>query len=532
MKKNILIVGVVLFTFLISQLSKAQNKMVNWGTAHSTISKFDEPTILGEVDQFVFTYTIAKNDRYINKYDKVSLALIYKKEIKLPLVDKLKGEIGSVRRLGNKVYVFAQYLNRKERFYYVYAFELDINTGVLKSDPKQLVKAEYEDRKASGLDYLLMVSEDKTKIVFNYYARHAKQKIFVDKYVLMGHNLNVITEKEEQNALESMDYSSSDYIIDNEGSIYFLKRYKNGTTSIVSFDANKDYEKWEEQIDIAKNDREIKGIVNNVKFTISKENNLVVSGFYSDGGDLKGVFYLKIDNFTKETLVSKVTTFTQVQIDELHVHIGQTIKKKDKDKPKKLQNDFNNVSVLQKEDGGTIMSGELYSYIITYDRQGGIQGEKKEYNGIVIVNLSKEGELIWAKGIVKKQYYGYSNFLFTFGSWGLGFFSWRPEIPDYFSYLDGFYNGKLFVFFNDNPSNHKANTKKMYTLKEPKKSCAALYSFDINTGESIKTQIFNKKEYPFKIKPRVSYQASENSNLYLYAQKGGKCRLGVIPQVK
>lgn len=503
-----LAITLILSTFLIGG-TYAQS--VNWGELNRANTKNYYPRIVGEDAKNIYTYYFLDGDLSLESYSKDQMKIRFSKKVEMGKVNGNKVQIKKVSFLVDKFLVFASYYDKAAKSSKIFA--QTINTISRKTSKRvELFEIPVDNKKRSG-EFYLFLSQDKTKILLNHYAYSKKYRQYKDWYKLIDSDLNILLDREDVFEKGEKDYRTSHYTVNNEGSLFFLKNVSSTENYIVSYDAKKNYEKWEESIDIAKVGLDMGSKITDITFNINSKSDLIISGYYTEGeSNLDGCFFLKIDSRSKETEAIKLNKFDQEFID-------QFIKKRwlFEGSPE-LLNEFKSIDIVNKTDGGIILIGEKYEKRVITSNQGSTTYET--FGDLIILNLSSEGELLWANKIPKLQKYndGYGSILKD------------ARTSDYYSYLIGVNEQKAVILFND----HKANTlstdneNKLKALKNIDNAYITLYNIDLKTGEKQKEMFSDAKSLEVLFKPSTSYQKDHNSDIIIFGRKNKKFKYGVL----
>lgn len=515
--------------FFISTLSSTYAQNITKSQVYNDHRSYD-PTIVGEDDDYFYVFSDYKRDYMLECYDKHTLKNKYK------TIVKSEEKIGRGKDAGfskftfaeDKFIVFYQYhdkTSRKDQHYKLYAKTFNASDG--KPDgKKELLDIEVEKKKRKG-SFTILSSTDKSKIFLEHAAYHKSLRKVVRKFMLLNSDLEVLYESE---ALPSEDVDIPYYyIVDNDGSIYYIRYYPDeNKLMLASLDANRDYEKWEEPLTLDIKAEEIQ--LSSIELNINKNNELTFTGLYSvkkaisnyvNRYSLTGAFYISMDHESKEIKHNKVHTFPDEFLDQF-----KTERQLKKQKDVIVNSDFNRLRVINREDGGVIVVGEMYDYIVTNTRNN-MYSKTITYTDIAVFNFDKDGELLWSQRIPKNQLFNYTslNGILIFSSRGFRMFV--PPNPynttKYFSYYSGIHDGKLVILYNDKFKNiEKRNNvnARQKPYKKPHGTVVHRYTIDLETGE-YKSFADNKMlDANVYLRPKTYYQKDENSASYLFAQKG------------
>ncbi|MDQ3191120.1 MAG: hypothetical protein M3Q58_05965 [Bacteroidota bacterium] len=511
--------------FLVANSAYAQK--INWGETNEAKSSKYRPKILGEDEDNIYTVASINKDVYIERFDKKKKKEQFSQKIEFPKINGNKTFYEGINFIDGKFLLFVSYFDKKKDMSVIFAYTLSGKDGKKIGKDVEVFNIPVEKKKRSGTFYFFR-SEDRTKIVVNHVAYYKKQKEVKDKYKLLDTDLNVLVEREDvtKNS-EKRDYTTQNYILDNDGSIYYMKNYNDGRKHIVSYEANRSYEKWEEAIDTKKIGLGPKDFITNINFIINRNNDLVITGYYNKEKTLEGCFFMKINNQSKEIEFAKINIFDKKFKDQF-----KSDKQLEKGKDVKMYNVFRSVDILTKKDGGVVLCGEFYQHT-EYYHNGRFVGERFHYGDMVVLNMDGNGVLSWAHRIPKKQIYHYNfrSYPLVIGSFGVRLFFF-PTIrtTDYFSYLAGIDNEKAYIMFNDNPKNSvvQKDNEQAKALRNLDKAAVTLYSINLETGKKTEKLFTGAKDYEITLKPKVSYQKDQDSEIISFGMKKKKFKYGNI----
>lgn len=492
---------VVLLGVLLTIAFSINAQTLEWGTKNKAKSKWYSPTVLSEDGEFVYSAHFDDENIVIEKHDSKG-NIAYSNEIKLEKINGEKASIETIKFIKDNFILFVSCYDDSDDKAILYALSYSGNEGKKLGKEKKLFEAPVEKKKFKG-SFIIITSKDLSKVLVNHYAFYKKEGKLKDRYKLFDSEMNEIMDKTEIIAKKEIDYETSNYVIDNDGSIYFTKRMESGESYIVSYDATKDYEKWEEEVDITELDRN--QAVRSVKFAFDNNNDLIVAGICiekkknskkgsSSGAEEinpLGAMYMKIDRKSKETKVLKIHKFP----------IETILKVKDYGFfEQEMHFTANNELVFINE---IFHIGASPKMLIFTDAE------------LVVAKFNSEGDFMWSKIIPKVQI---STKMVSMG------IKIGPSYVNvqYFGYVSGINSNKLFIAFNDNPKNlNLKDKKKVAPLQNRNKSVPMLYSIDLSTGETEMKQFFDPKQIDTYIKTRVCFQKDYKSDIVSIAQNDG-----------
>lgn len=513
---------------------------VEWSPEKKLSNKALLPDIIGENEKSIFTLIKRGGDLYVESTDKESLEENYSNVIEYfgPDADDLDFEY--IAYSDNIFYLFASIYDRKTDLADLYVFTIDANTGsYISKKGKLLYSITVEKKKRKG-NFRVLFSPNRQYMVAYHVAYYKKNKKIIEKFQLLDMELNTLTEKEEVNN-ESDELVSKlwSYLVDNEGSIYYIKGDKVGI-----YDANKDYENWSEKIEPKGMERG-SSIVNNI-ISISPDGDFLITGMYermdynrSDKGskkrrsdtrkgdkDIQGAYYYKINSLTKEVVASKISPLESSFFDKL-----KNAKDEKKDREVELNNNFSNFKIRFLEDGSCIYMAEQYEHRYVYDANDNVVGENFTFGGIVLFKFDTKGNLQWSDFVPKAQYCGFAYIsLFVTGPHGISFGFAPYYFLNYYSYGVFTDDKYAYIVFNDNLKNKEVETAtdKIKYMRKPQKSVPTVYKFNTETGRRAKADGLEFADLKVILLPNQTTQQGPKANSYIFGQKGKKYKIGKI----
>ena len=537
------IATLLMASLLIANLGFSQYEKIDWGKLLKSNKKSYYPVIIGDDEKSIYVTAEVGKENVVETYSKGNFSLELSKIITPQKIDKKKTTLEKVVFVDHKYFVFISYFDKKTKLSNMFVYKMDPKTGDKIGKEVKLFAIAVEKKKRQG-GFNVVTSKDKSKILINQYAYYKKQKVYKDIYRLLDTDLNVLTKKTETIKKSDIEYKSYYHKIDNDGTFYFLKEYKGDGNKfyIVSYDANKDYEKWEEEVTMDKMDAKSgNSIVSGVTYTLNANDEIVMCGYYSErvsqgtkkNGKAKkekmeilGSFYLALDKNSKEVKIKKINRFDQDFINQF-----KTAKDVKKDKDAKVPNQFSSIELIPKADGGMIMIGELYFMYHYYDNDGNAH-HYELFGDLMVLNLDKDGNLLWANRIPKKQVFWYhfkgAVVVASTGVSGMVVPNWRTV--QYFSYQAALDGDNVIILFNDNPKNTITSNDldKTKSLTKLKKSVITRYNINLKTGKKEESLFMAGKDYEVYFKPMVSYQKEQGSDIYTFGINGKKYKYGIL----
>ncbi|MBN4051272.1 hypothetical protein JYU16_00500 [bacterium AH-315-M05] len=497
--------------------ASAQNLNVRWGAELKHPSGSYINSIIGEDnDGFYVMRTkgklLRKSRLWLERYSNKTMKQIFSKELLMPNTKGKEVDFEDLKYVDGKLLLFTSYFNKKLRKNY--AFVQHINEkGIVSRNFKEMDQITVTKTSNRGsFDFIL--SEDSTKILVYHNAPYEKYSNEKFSYKVIDKDLNVIWSKSIELPYRDKYFSISNYLVDNFGNVYMLAEIypdrqkgekkergkQNAKFVILAY-----YYKTGElkEFDVTLKDKWISEIT----FKVDKQGNLVAGGFYSNDKyfSIAGTFYLTIDKKTKIVKAKGIKEFSKAFLMEF-------MSERKADKGKELKRFYFDHFVLRDDGGAVMVAEQYYVKVTTYtDSKGNTRTTYHYYyNDIIVVSISPDGTITWAKKIPKKQH------------------STNDGGP-YSSYIFAVFGDKMYFIFNDNPKNiqiYKTDPKKIKYMNKPKKSIATLVTVDSN-GEMKRIPMFSAKDFDVIIRPKLHLQSSDK-DLIIYGQKRSIYKFGKI----
>lgn len=236
--------------------------------------------------------------------------------------------------------------------------------------------------------------------------------------------------------------------------------------------------------------------IHRIHFEVNKDGNLYFGGFFGNSCcSIDGSFFIKMDGESGEVTSSSAKEFSLELLTQ-----GLSEKKQDKIQQKYedgaelgLDNvDFKDFII--RKDGGVVIVGEFYAMNLNGKQELETPENASHFNykDIMVVSVSKEGEIEWSRKILKRQ-------LTTDDG---GFMS---------SFVLAVNNDKLHFVFNDHVKNLNAQTASDLATydRSDKTSVLTMVSIDPQ-GNMTREKIISQQELGLEIRPQSCAQVSEN----------------------
>ncbi len=534
MFKNTTLVALCLLVF--AYTTKAQDP--DWGRTTKAEKSNYSPKVVGEDDRSLYMVDIIKSEKLLfEKFDKKSLSRKYSNEVELPNARKNKYVIEEVSFINDQFIVFTSSYSRSPRKYELSAFLFDSKNG--RFDRKELLYSNEVEKKYRKGDFNVVTSKNNQTFVFTYNV-YSKDKDNTTSIVrLFDGNIKELVSREVIYDGKQSFGNSANFQLDDEGSLYYV-----GDNELVILDANSNYEEWKEPIvvpNLAANARR-----GRTYLSINSTGDPVLVGTYvtvdtektdenkrrrdrrKNDEQVEGMFFMRINGFSKETEASAVTEFSKDFIDQFRTN---------KDVKKNRDSEVNEGATVArfyyKEDGGVVFLTERQVYMNYYDNQGALTGQRFEYGDVVVYNFSPDGTMSWANRIPKEQAFFWQRAAYgiaSMGSYGVKFFSIPFYMRGHLSYLAGVTDDEFVVYYNDTERNMKLKkiSEQRKTMSNVKNSVPIMIAFNMETGERKVEKNLRLHNKETKLKPVVHYQRNQKEPLYIFAMRKKNFRFGKI----
>jgi len=395
---------------------------------------------------------IDDNDIYIQQFDNLKPSFVKLNEYKKML--PTWGLIEGVVELKDKYVILYEDWDKKNKVEQLFAYEIDIKTGVLNTTPKLLLRIEGKVDRWYG-KFPFYKTNDKSKLLFKYrrVPKEKRDKLSHDVlgFLLVDENLNQISSREVTMPYTERKTENLDYQLDNNGNLYMLEK-------VFEDDSNKDRKKKNEDpnyhleiITLESKATEMKytkldlkdKFINKLWFVDSAVNTMEFGGLYNSGSknldDVDGIVTFSLN----KDLAIQNKNFIEFPIEIINLYESEKSIKKNEKREAKEDEDGEGATVKNLElremkvhqDGSKTIIGEEYFTVTHVHRtsNGTYTTTTYHYGDIYVSKVKADGKLAWMKKIPKIQT----------GSKGRGGMSYKYLYND----------NKHFIVFLDNVKN-------------------------------------------------------------------------------
>lgn len=511
MKKIILS---ILFVGMIVSYVRAQTDQVrmDWSAEMEKSKYIDFADVLGKDAQGFYivnsnalsSISAGKNTAVIEKYD-YSMKQLFSKDL---IVKFHNNEVAyhEAAKLGNNFYLFTTFWDNKEKVQYFLSNTIS-KDGEITGEPKVIMEMPEQGRGAPVIHS--RISFDSTKILLYTDLKEKKDEPESYFFKALDQNLNPIWENTISLPYDSKSFDIERYVIDTKGNLHILGKVKKDKkerergepayyyTLLSYFYATKEIKEFKPDIGDA--------FTSGIGIKPDKDGNIIATGFYSEKSaySLRGAFYMKINTSTKTVITQKVKDFDN---DFLSLFLSE----RKISKGGELYN-YSIDHIETDKDGNTVIVAEQY-YVETYTstNSSGYTSTRYvyNYNHVLVVKFSPQGDVLWWAKIPKRQ---------------------RSGNATYFSYMYAMKNNNIYVMYNEHKKNlENMDPLKMVTLANPKDAVTVLVAIDA-AGKISKVPMFEAKDQDGAtiFKPTTAKHLSDSEYLVL-SIRGKKYKLGKV----
>lgn len=363
----------------------------------------------------------------------------------------------------------------------VSAYNIDPNSLKPISSPKLLLQFVSESRSANWSSLQTMFSRDMSKLLLfrNDKAGKKEKTTYTINVFDASDNFSPIWEQSYQSDEIDKLEDIANVKVNNEGGVYLMAQiFNEKRKTIVDGKVNYKFKLKEfskegksmNSVDLDLGDE----FITQISIAINQNDDIVCTGFYSSKTSfgIKGCFYKLLDHKSKTLIKESKKEFSLDFItSEMSEKAAKKVKKK-KAKGKSVElASFQLRDIVLDEDVGVIQVAERY-YVRshTYTDANGVSHTyyTYHYDDIIVISISPEGEIEWARKIQKRQ---------------------SSRSPNSFmSYHLSIQGDKLYFFFNGNAESLLPNKKKSHYWSTGKKAAGIIV--EVNEEGYMKKDIF------------------------------------------
>jgi hypothetical protein len=507
----------VLFLLLLLPAVAAAQLEITWGIPQREQRKTVMTDMIGADSAYIYALrkdysTFGNHDPIIERYNQNDLALDYSKRISHKRFDDVTLDPAAVFYVHGKILAFATHYDRTKDMHFAYAEMLDEHATVLRSWTE--VGRIPADKKSNRGTFYFGLSQDSSGILIVAnppYEKYADEKFALS---LVDAELNVRWKHDILPPYKDQYFELDNFIVSDSGDVYMLATISKDSKGLSRKQRRSNPQYYHSALVYNPQTAELSEytikldpkFISNIIMSVTATGDIICSGFYSNTSSnaIIGTFYLKIDKRTKQIVHEGTMDFPTE-------FLTQFMSAKRAAKNKELY-DYSLRYLVQRPDGGAILVAEqYYEYeVCNTDPRTGIQTCTRYYyyNDIIVVNISPEGKIDWARKIPKLQVS-------------------HNDGGNYLSFAFAVSDNVLYFMFNDNPRNLDvpAGTKYRY-MSNLKRSVAVLVTMDMR-GEQVRQPMYRSRDLKIWLRPKLYMQVG-NHSMFLYGQRKSTYRLAKV----
>lgn len=519
----------ILFTIAFSLT--AQKTSVKWGAESEFEKRMKISSILSDNNGhfFIVKQSSKKNKPgfILEKFSSGSVMIEKRADLLFPVIDAQKTNFEDLLVIGDRLWLFVSYYDEVSLKQLLYAQALTDDLSYSGS-PIEADKIEHVPSRDKQ-EFTLIQPDNGNSVMICHnlpFERYNNEKF---SYKVYNDSMKVIWSKEIELPYKDHFLKISRQLIDNDANIYLLSSVsserKKGEDNRHSVPDNNYFllsynykENKLKEFDITLGDKWITSL----SFGMAPNGDIVAGGFYSNTHEqtIAGTFYLRIDNKTHSIVSKNLKAFEKNFMMEF-------LPERKVKKGKELS-DFYFDHFIVREDGSVLFVAEQYymQVVNTYNDPYGIgpygvtgyspyygRGNinyQYYYNDLIVVSVSSEGVIDWARKIPKRQVS-------------------TNDGGYYLSYAMAHNANGIYILFNDNPKNTPSwrnAGNEIYSMLKTRKSIATL-AYINKSGMVNYSSLFSAKDSKQILRPKMHYQSSLNE-LIVFSQRGNDYKFGII----
>lgn len=550
MKKYFLL---FLLTVLGTTLS-AQNSTVTWGenlkikrgTTELNIITADNTGVYvqeGGVRYFTIGLQNMTGVKF-RKFDKFYNE-VYEEDYKQELKGK---ELNRIVPFKNRLYIFADDYDKKEKRFITYAAEIDKNSGKLKGDWKEIVMIHRENR-SDDYEFTIVPSADSSSMVL---VADISNKDFASiKVLVMNEALQQQSSTDIKLEFPKDKYSLQEVLFTPDkkilvsGKVYEEVEFKKKRTRLMfkKLTIEKFNLAGKKELDLptASGGK----LMISAKLIQNKKGDLFICGFYSNDAktkEINGLLVNRIDLSNGNILLSTDKPIDKSMIgmfdddvdDDKDAETKQTKLASQKAKTDDEMDGFSSDFLFRKayvgQDNSLLLIAEKFRFYRYTTTESSYNGQRWSYRTVTVyqytsgdlltIKIGDDGTLKWVNVLPKNQVESIrarGPAMTTSVSFNTGIFI-SGGLPFYSSFNVVPFKNKLIYYYNDNIKNgavKKVNDKTKTTYNFNKSNCYAL-TLDLTSGDVERKFLFSNDDEPIAM---IRHGMLSGNELYLVAYK-------------
>lgn len=519
----------VITTLMLSISVLSYGQKIKW-TAELDRPKDYSPKIIDEVGDYFYTCHSSEKEITLEKFEKLSMKNVFSKTYEIQKKNIRVAEF----LLDNKLVVFFSVYDDAKKTSELYCKSYSTNDGT-EIDGKRIILSvfveKHEKRKFNRYkgfteirtndNYCIYASTDNKKILVELDVYAEKEETYTTYFTLLDEKINKLVEKKETR--KKSEYYTTGLTLDNEGSWYFQKNNIIDSdakkTIIVSFDANKAFEKTEYVVTNKNLNLSDQDWISFPNITFNSKGNMVLIGEFLKNSVFTGYYFIEMNTKSKQIDFFKLNEFTKEFTNQF-----LTVNQIEKGKSGSIPEDFGGIQLTTLNDGSIVGIARRFTRgpLNRTSKQNGFVyheeiGEFFIFKDIIAIHLSSDGKLLWANRIPCNQFHKYKYNRFQ-----------AEKKLDYFGYLVSLSNDKLCIMYHDKPSNVliKSDNEKLGRFKMSDKAVISLFTVDLKTGKKTKEQFPESTGMTIHPEPWSRFQKNQSSNTLFLGSGDKKFQFG------
>ena len=399
MKKNLLLLALILPSYIFAQLPTSKEFNLKVGSAYTVV---DAP------QKFYFTHENQmmaikiRGDYNFQLFDAETLKEIGKEKIskKEDLPRGFTHE--EFLQQGDKIIHFYNVWDKPNKIEQIFCRTYSFSNLGKAEDDKLLFKTQKLKSQRGGVNKIdLYQSFDKnvTLIVYEEYSTEKKDALNFQTFgvVAFDKDMNELWKKDLKMPYSEAEIENLGYTIDSKGNAYLLLRKKSdeekNALEIMKITADSDPE-------IIKIEADGKFFPRGVKVQEGKNGKLYLAGYYGGRVAVEGVYVAILGEGGVES-----EKFNQIPVEVINQYRSDEAQEKTKDKAAEGEpigiDHLNLDEIVVNEDGSLTLVGEVF-FVFTMP---GVSKATNRfyYKEVVLVKVNEAGEMLWIKKLIKDQ---------------------------------------------------------------------------------------------------------------------------------
>jgi len=427
-------------------------------------------------------------------------------------------KLHEVVEMNGSIYLFSFYTDTKTKEKFIFLHKYNLQTQSV-SPAKEIARINYEGKRIGYTgSFTVVFSEDRSSVMVYYDLPVDPKDNERFGAIAFNSEMEILWKNEFELPYHADKFILNQLFLGNNGELFLIgrkflekdpgvRRDPKNFQYVLLHSANQGNDLIEHIISLENY------YITDLTASMTPANDIICAGFISErqrSSSIKGVFYIKINDRSKEIEIEKIKIFDYEFITEGMTEKQQKKTDKNLAKGKNIEMpDFEFRDIIMKENGGALLTAEQFyiSIVTTTDPRTGATSSTYYYyyNDIIVVDLNPDGTINWTAKIPKKQVSTNDG----------GFYS---------SFLMAVRNDNIYLLYNDHIANvNIPNGPQKFVSTRSKKNIATVVVTIDGKGNWKKEMLFTAAETKINFLPKSSMQLSDNEILlYCYARGSNK----------